>query len=139
MNIGGRIKQRLTELGWSQARLIEHAAAIDPEARVTKSALSNIIKRDSVRSELDTVIAKSLGVSLLWLVYGAEENASENGPPKTPCTPAPDVVKEISEALEGLDQLDSKSLSAHLLASLYDWQRNSRTLRKAERPKERSA
>lgn len=66
MNIGGRIKKRLEELGWERARLIELVPDLTP------ANLSALIRRDSKRSEFDEQIAKALGVSLLWLVYGHE-------------------------------------------------------------------
>ena len=142
MNMGGRIKNRLDELGWSQARLIERAAAIDPSARLTPSALSNLIKRDSVRSEMDTLIAKALGVPLLWLVYGDEDAGQREA--RAPSRPAPPAVMEIESALQSLDLLDAKSLSAHLRAALYDWQRQARSQRHTDSreqppPKERAS
>lgn len=39
---------------------------------LTPQALSNLIRRDSKRSEWDEAIADALGVSVMWLVYGQE-------------------------------------------------------------------
>jgi hypothetical protein len=67
MNIGGRIDQKLSDLRWERKDLLEKV----PELSV--QSLSALIKRDSKRSELDEDIAKALGVSVLWLVYGHED------------------------------------------------------------------
>lgn len=72
MNLGGRIRQRLDELGWERSRLIELVPDLTP------ANLSALIRRDSKRSEFDEQIAKALGVSLLWLVYGYEEKPAAN-------------------------------------------------------------
>lgn len=64
MNIGGRIVQRLKELGWERKDLFNAVPDLTPQA------LSNLIRRDSKRSEWDVAIAQALGVSVLWLVYG---------------------------------------------------------------------
>jgi len=67
MNIGGRISQRLADMGKSRAWLLAEVPDLSPQA------LSNLIIRDSRRSEWDEAIAEALGVSVLWLVYGREE------------------------------------------------------------------
>lgn len=67
MALGKRIKSRLDDLGWSQNDLLEKVDGL------TKQALSNLIKRDSKRSEWDEKIALALGVSVLWLVYGDDK------------------------------------------------------------------
>lgn len=64
MAIGKRIRERLNELNWKQSDLLAKIPNMTPQA------LSNLIRRDSVRSEWDVHIADALGVSLLWLVYG---------------------------------------------------------------------
>lgn len=66
MNIGSRIQHRLRELHWERRDLLERVPDLTPQA------LSNLIKRDSKRSEWDEAIAAALGVSVLWLVYGKE-------------------------------------------------------------------
>jgi len=73
MNLGSRIKKRLEQLGWERSRLIELVPDLTP------ANLSALIRRDSKRSEFDEEIAKALGVSLLWLVYGHDE---EREPPR---------------------------------------------------------
>lgn len=70
MAIGKRIVQRLAELKWERGDLL--AAVPD----LTPQALSNLIRRDSRRSEWDTTIAAALGVSVTWLVYGQESEYS---------------------------------------------------------------
>lgn len=66
MNIGGRINQKLKELGWERKKLLAEVPDL------STAALSNLIRRDSVRSEWDEKIATALGVSVMWLVYGKE-------------------------------------------------------------------
>lgn len=75
MNIGGRIQQRLEALGWKQKDLLERVPDLSAQS------LSNLIRRDSVRSELDVVIAEALGVSVMWLVYGDDLSACETTQP----------------------------------------------------------
>lgn len=67
MNLGKRIEARLAELKWSRNQLLDRV----PE--LSAQALSNLIRRDSRRSEWDEQIAKALGVTVLWLVYGYED------------------------------------------------------------------
>lgn len=64
MNIGARIKQRLEIIGKDRQWLLAKLPDLSPQA------LSNLIIRDSKRSEWDEAIADALGVSVLWLVYG---------------------------------------------------------------------
>lgn len=85
MNIGGRIVQRLEALQWERKDLLARVPDL------TAQALSNLIRRDSVRSEWDELIAEALGVSVMWLVYGkneARDQANESAPPtySTPLT-----------------------------------------------------
>lgn len=68
MALGKRIEQRLEALGWQRRDLLEKLPDLSPQA------LSNLITRDSVRSEWDLQIAKALDVSVLWLVYGIEQD-----------------------------------------------------------------
>ena len=75
MNIGGRIQQRLEALGWKQKDLLDRVPGLSAQS------LSNLIRRDSVRSELDVVIAEALGVSVMWLVYGDDQSAIETTQP----------------------------------------------------------
>lgn len=72
MGIGSRIKSRLDELGWERKHLY------DALPDLTAQALSNLIVRDSARSEWDERIATALGVSVLWLVYGRETEYAKN-------------------------------------------------------------
>jgi hypothetical protein len=71
MAIGTRIKQRLRDLEWQQKDLIDAASKIS-ETPISPQSISNLIRRDSARSEQDEVIAEALGVGLMWLVYGRE-------------------------------------------------------------------
>jgi len=64
MNMGRRIADRLGELGWKQRDLLDRVPDLTPQA------LSNLITRDSKRSEWDLAIAHALGCSVLWIVYG---------------------------------------------------------------------
>lgn len=77
MNLGKRIEARLSDLRWSRNQLLEKVTELTPQA------LSNLITRDSRRSEWDEKIAEALGVSVLWLVYGHEENHTRLEEPNT--------------------------------------------------------
>lgn len=77
MALGKRIAARLTELGWKQRDLLDRIPTLSPQA------LSNLIRRDSVRSEWDELIAEALNMDLFELVYGRKQ---------APYPPAPEVV-----------------------------------------------
>lgn len=64
MNLGKRIEKRLNELGWERGELLNRVPDLSPQN------LSNLIRRDSKRSEFDRKIADALGVTLDWLVFG---------------------------------------------------------------------
>lgn len=64
MALGKRIADRLQELGKPRRWLLEKVDGL------TDQALSDLIRRDSRRSEWDEKIAAALGVSVGWLVYG---------------------------------------------------------------------
>lgn len=64
MNLGKRIEKTLGDLRLERKDLLARVPDLTPQA------LSNLICRDSKRSEWDEAIAKALGVSVLWLVYG---------------------------------------------------------------------
>lgn len=66
MKLGKRIEHRLKELNW------ERKALYDAIPELTPQALSNLITRDSKRSEWDLKIAAALNVPVDWLVYGSE-------------------------------------------------------------------
>jgi hypothetical protein len=68
MNMGKRITQRLSALEWERKDLLDRVPDL------TAQALSNLIRRDSKRSEWDERIADALNVSVMWLVYGKEDN-----------------------------------------------------------------
>ncbi len=68
MNMGKRIEERINSLGWKRRDLLQRVPDL------TDQALSNLIRRDSKRSEWDELIANALGVTVLWLVYGRETN-----------------------------------------------------------------
>lgn len=66
MALGKRIEEVLQRRGWSRADLMEKLPSLTPQA------LSNLIRRDSKRSEWDEAIADALDVSVMWLVYGQD-------------------------------------------------------------------
>lgn len=66
MAIGKRIEEMLGRLKWQRSDLMARVPTL------TAQALSNLIRRDSARSEWDEQIADALGVSVLWLVYGKD-------------------------------------------------------------------
>lgn len=64
MAIGKRIEKRLTDLGWERKDLLDRVEGLTPQA------LSNLIRRDSKRSEWDEAIAAALDMDVMELVYG---------------------------------------------------------------------
>lgn len=87
MNIGGRITKRLKDLQWERADLLSRLPELSPQA------LSNLIVRDSKRSEWDVKIADALGVSVMWLVYGVVDHAvKEPDPPPYHSPPSNDEL-----------------------------------------------
>lgn len=92
MNIGSRISQRLKELGWERKDLLAKVPDLTPQA------LSNLIKRDSIRSEWDEAISDALGVSVMWLVYNRQETKTDAR-----------ITQEAQEILAGLQCCDETS------------------------------
>lgn len=66
MAIGKRILETLEKRGMERSDLMSKIPNLTPQA------LSNLIRRDSKRSEWDEAIADALEVSVMWLVYGKE-------------------------------------------------------------------
>lgn len=79
MALGKRIADRLDALEMTRNQLLDKVDGL------TAQALSNLIVRDSRRSEWDELIADALGVSVMWLVYGKEctqtQSQTLNEPP----------------------------------------------------------
>jgi hypothetical protein len=97
MNIGSRIVKRLDDLQWERRDLLDKVPGLSAQA------LSNLITRDSKRSEWDELIADALGVSILWLVYGKE-------------TPAQSVAEPATNYVVGLSEDEELLLKAFRLA-----------------------
>lgn len=95
MNIGTRIVARLSELGWKRRDLLDALPDLTPQA------LSALIKRGSKRSELDEYIAGGLGVSVMWLVYGREEEPSAFGNVSR-FSPTNPLIKELADVAESI-------------------------------------
>jgi hypothetical protein len=93
MAIGTRIKKRLGDLGWERRDLLAEVPALTPQA------LSNLILRDSKRSEWDQAIAKALMVSVNWLVYGDEQSYTPANIVNFPAK-EPEHVGRIGELVE---------------------------------------
>lgn len=93
MAIGKRIVETLKKRGWERANLMEKLPELTPQA------LSNLIRRDSKRSEWDEAIADALGVSVMWLVYGKDITYSKANvrdlPAREPEAVAPNITKAI--------------------------------------------
>lgn len=108
MALGKRIEKRLKELGWRQRDLLAKVPTLTPQT------LSNLIRRDSARSEADLAIADALGLSVLELVYGIQMAAKLAGPSRVDQLPAkyqvsalPDRARrEIDEAIALLESTD---------------------------------
>lgn len=74
---------------------------------LTPQALSNLIRRDSKRSEWDEALAEALGVSVMWLVYGKDIAYSrakvQDLPVKEP-EAHPEPIAKILAALKGVSK-----------------------------------
>lgn len=102
MALGKRIQERLDQLGWDRKVLLEKVDGLTPQA------LSNLIVRDSKRSEWDEKIAEALGLSVLELVYGKspgqyKTTASARLEAREP-EPLPDTIKQIVKHAERMTQ-----------------------------------
>lgn len=106
MNMGRRIADRLSALGWKQRDLLDKVPDLTPQG------LSNLIARDSKRSEFDLAIAEALGESVLWLVYGigderSLEGLAGNGKHTLLVRPMPPDPPSISEAVRLMRATDA--------------------------------
>lgn len=115
MNIGSRIQHRLQELHWERRDLLERVPDLTPQA------LSNLIKRDSKRSEWDEANAAALGVSVLWLVYGKDGDGTSSThsaaqPRATYATGSADTERLVAR----LQRIDSQTLQGAKLISAID-------------------
>jgi len=97
MNIGGRIIQRLGAIEKDRQWLLGKVENLSDQA------LSNLIRRDSRRSEWDEAIAAALGVSVLWLVYGKDQEEhlvrEEHGVYQL----FSDATREVIDTMEALE------------------------------------
>jgi hypothetical protein len=66
MAIGKRIQQRLKELNWRAARLLER------DLGLSRQNLSLMIKKDSAYSRFAVPIAEALGITINDLLYGSD-------------------------------------------------------------------
>lgn len=78
MNMGSRITQRLSELGWSQTDLLDRVEGLE------KGTLSALISRDSQRSIWSEPIANALGVHHAWLTRGTPPKELEAAASRAP-------------------------------------------------------
>lgn len=67
---------------------------------LTPQALSNLIRRDSKRSEWDEDIAAALEVSVTWLVYGKDFTYSKANVRDLPAREPDPVLPNIAKAIE---------------------------------------
>jgi hypothetical protein len=107
MNMGKRIEQRLQELQWKRSDLLSRVPDL------TVQALSNLIRRDSVRSEWDVRIAEALGVSVMWLVYGETGEIRKHYEAQTP------MERQLLDRFRVADN-DVKTVILKLLPELPD-------------------
>ena len=100
MNLGKRIDKRLNDLKWERKKLFDALPDLSPQA------LSNLIVRDSKRSEWDVQIADVLGVSVMWLVYGDAPYSDEHTATEAQAeSPAADVYKFESAATRSVAEI----------------------------------
>lgn len=71
MNLGGRVKQRRNQLGWSQERLAQVSG-------VGQGTISKMERTDQETTTFLVELADALGVSPQWLRTGKESNASSD-------------------------------------------------------------
>lgn len=112
MNMGGRIEQRLKELGWRQVELLSRV----PE--LSTGTLSALIARDSKRSEFAARIADALGVTLVWLLDGKEpkeiQMVAGGDHPESNAEPAPRMAPPRRIPVVGTAQLGDNGFWAEL-------------------------
>lgn len=100
MAIGSRITQRPGDLNMTRNDLMDRVDGLTPQA------LSNLIRRDSKRSEGDTSIATALGVSVMWLVYGdTRPDTATTHPAREPDT-SPYVDPNLQRVVQAWPLLD---------------------------------
>jgi transcriptional regulator with XRE-family HTH domain len=64
--LGGRLRRRRLELGWTQVRLAEAVGT-------SQAVVQKIENGKSLRPRILEELARALGVSPAWLMFGAEE------------------------------------------------------------------
>ena len=118
MALGKRIHELLQRPGWDRKRLLDAVPGLTPQA------LSNLIRRDSRRSEWDEQLAQALGVSVTWLVYGRDDYQARAKviPLQAAEPPAMSgLLSELVALARGLDERGQTELigQARMLANLY--------------------
>lgn len=103
MAIGKRIEKRLSELGWERKDLLDRVEGLTPQA------LSNLIRRDSKRSEWDEAIADALGISVMELVYGkATAYQHDNRSVRLSAAEPEQVSRVIAEIISHANKMDQQ-------------------------------
>jgi lambda repressor-like predicted transcriptional regulator len=95
MNMGGRIRARLSELGQSIAWLSRSSG-------VPLATISIAIQRDSKRSEYSTPLAVALGVTEGWLTTGRGDKL-RGGTIGSPVTAATTAALERAQEIDGVE------------------------------------
>jgi len=107
--MGKGIEERLNSLNWKRKDMLQRVPDL------TEQELSNLIRRDSKRSEWDESIAEALGVSVLWLVYGQDANHRLEEPLLALYHVIPDAGENL--LLSAYRKSDAEAKSALLLIS----------------------
>lgn len=81
---------------------MQRADLMEKLPSLTPQALSNLIRRDSKRSEWDEAIADALGVSVMWLVYGKELTYGKANVRNLPAREPNALPSNIAKAVEFL-------------------------------------
>jgi lambda repressor-like predicted transcriptional regulator len=120
MNMGGRIKQRLNELGWQQVTLLDHV----PE--LSAATLSAAIKRDSEWSRYASAIADALGVNVRWLLFGDQpklltdiQTQQQNNKGLLDEALLKEVIVSLEEVIEEQDILMEPEKKAEYILGFY--------------------
>lgn len=71
MNLGGRVKQRRNQLGWSQEELAQKSG-------IGQGTISKMERTDQESTTFIVELAQALGVSATWLRTGVNEKSSRN-------------------------------------------------------------
>lgn len=88
---------------------------------LSPQALSNLITRDSKRSEWDVAIADALGVSVMWLVYGDGYQSVADAPNVTRLPAREPALQELIDIASNMSERGQWELigQARLISAIH--------------------